>query len=620
MQPRQDNDQAFPPSVLDQVRKGTVYTPPEVVKYICEEVLRAYKRENPTVGHDGDSIKVLDMACGTGEFLLGMAIALLDVAMHSPTFPGCGRGERDVKADIVATSLFGIDIDGSAIDIARKRLSQWCTADRIAPLDEHLVSRDYFDNDPCKFGTRKFDIIVGNPPYLFKRGLQFDGLGYGAYFKDSIARMYPVTVNGKARQGGKFNTFGLFMARSLEWLRPGGIFGCIVPNTLLRATTNETVRRLLVERARILQITDMGSGVFKNMITSTIVLILQNSLPSHSPVASVEIRCKPPGSPAGKVETHHVNQSSFSKNTSCVFNIHVDSNFSSLFEAMEKDATPLGFYCKSIIEGIVTRKADGLFVNDPNIPLSKRLLRGRDIGRYRVNWQDGSYIVYDREKLHRPRPSWVHEAPVKLVCQRIGGRPFPLRVAVDTRQHYIFASTNAIILDASKVARDVELYYYFLLGILNSKLVNAFYLLNFSNNSSLTVNVGKTFLERIPVKNAPDDAVECIGTVAKLLSLMNEASILRENANHVVRFLDATVMDCLVQELYTTSPDEYALLPEVHDMIPRESIFCANSPPDLETCSALLARLNGSSSPIPRFLEAIQLNKWHRALDEIMGL
>ena len=68
--------------------------------------------------------------------------------------------------------------------------------------------------------------------------------------------------------------------------------------------------------------------------------------------------------------------------------------------------------------------------------------------------------------------------------------------ALDTNKKRTFNSVNNIILknDKYKLYESLEV-------VLNSDLINWFYANNFSNNSELTVNVSKTFLEVLPISN-----------------------------------------------------------------------------------------------------------------------
>ena len=71
----------------------------------------------------------------------------------------------------------------------------------------------------------------------------------------------------------------------------------------------------------------------------------------------------------------------------------------------------------------------------------------------------------------------------------------PLVAAIDKYKRRAFASTNSIVLKA-----EYKEYYEFFTALLNSKVINWFYANNFSNNSNLTVNISKTFLETLPIK------------------------------------------------------------------------------------------------------------------------
>ena len=87
------------------------------------------------------------------------------------------------------------------------------------------------------------------------------------------------------------------------------------------------------------------------------------------------------------------------------------------------------------------------------------------------------------------------EVKEKLLVQRITGGTKPIKVAYDNSQFYNKESINNIILKA-----DSNLSHLYLLCLLNSSLINWFYSNQFTNESTLTVNISKEYLSQIPIK------------------------------------------------------------------------------------------------------------------------
>ena len=71
----------------------------------------------------------------------------------------------------------------------------------------------------------------------------------------------------------------------------------------------------------------------------------------------------------------------------------------------------------------------------------------------------------------------------------------PLTGTIDRNQYYTFNSVNNLVL---KEEYKENLSYF--LALINSKLINWYYAIKFSNRLNLTVNISKTFLEILPVK------------------------------------------------------------------------------------------------------------------------
>ena len=161
--------------------------------------------------------------------------------------------------------------------------------------------------------------------------------------------------------------------------------------------------------------------------------------------------------------------------------------------------------------------------------------------------------MYDRDILHRARPEEVFLSDEKILIQRISGGKCPLIAAYDNEQYYTFASINNVILKTQW--KD---WYKYLTGLLNSQLLNVYYGLNFTNFSSLTVNIAGTFLEELPIVFAEKYKIQLDQLVTDLLNSKYSSS--KEAA-----IRDA--IDQCVYKIYGLTIDEKRIIDEVYTLI-----------------------------------------------------
>jgi len=242
----------------------------------------------------------------------------------------------------------------------------------------------------------------------------------------------------------------------------------------------------------------------------------------------------------------------------------VDQELADLFAKMNDNSFELGEITKEIIEGLVTRKGDNMFTSNKDDKSAKKLVRGKNIDRYELTWPTDQYIKYEPEHLHRARPLWVHEAPLKLITQRIGGGAYPLRVALDEDKHYIFASTNAILFKDDIKYEEIKYNPRYILAVLNSKLLNAYYLMNFSNRSSFTVNISKTFLGSLPIKITSEKQQQLIVFLVNLIIYLHEN---HPKEDEIIEFFDKKILDSLIFELYFRNQDDLKLFEAFSNLI-----------------------------------------------------
>jgi hypothetical protein len=107
---------------------GAWYTPPEAAEAMCRlsigpQLERLAKSDDP-----GDVLMVtsVDPACGTGVFLV--AAARLITAAYCQREFGSARPETTgaVMAEVMQSCVYGMDIDGVAVDLARFALWMEC--------------------------------------------------------------------------------------------------------------------------------------------------------------------------------------------------------------------------------------------------------------------------------------------------------------------------------------------------------------------------------------------------------------------------------------------------------------------------------------------------------------
>ena len=296
-----------------EVRKagGVYYTPAYIVDYIVRETVGGQiAGRSPAQlagGKDKPPFRVLDMACGSGSFLLGAYRCLLDHCLqwyveHKPetcaqaVYQDAGNSHWRLtiseKKRILTAHVFGVDIDAQAVEVTKLSLllkvlegetsqsvsrQQRLFHDRALPnLAENikcgnsLIGPDYFAGKlnlepedikrinpfdwkrgfPDATKAAGFDCVIGNPPYVRQETL--------ADLKEYLAAHYEA-------YDGVADLYAYFMEQGVRLLRHGGRFSFIVSSSFLRTTYGKALRRVLKEHAAVLRIVDFGGlAVFEN--------------------------------------------------------------------------------------------------------------------------------------------------------------------------------------------------------------------------------------------------------------------------------------------------------------------------------------------------------------------
>ncbi|MDR3235936.1 MAG: Eco57I restriction-modification methylase domain-containing protein, partial [Prevotellaceae bacterium] len=147
---------AYNPETKETARKqsGSFYTPREIVNYMVDESIRAYLQQ--TVGDDAADIvhvetlhatslpdptkqkiynallqiKILDPACGSGAFPMGILNRIITIMQHLP-LPST-ISIYDLKLHLIENCIFGVDIQPIAVQISKLRFFISLVCEQVA--------------------------------------------------------------------------------------------------------------------------------------------------------------------------------------------------------------------------------------------------------------------------------------------------------------------------------------------------------------------------------------------------------------------------------------------------------------------------------------------------------
>ncbi len=404
---------------------------------------------------------------------------------------------------------------GLPLDSAEK-LAKW------DPYDQN-ASSSFFDPKWMFDIKEGFDIVIGNPPYVFTRDVEFDG-NFKKYIEDEYFSKMIRGKKSKSNQSGKINLFAIFIVKGLFESSENGYLTYIIPNNILRTTTYDVVRRYLLENSHIEQIVDLGSGVFDNVTASTVVLGLSKKATTAKTKVITEINSIEKYDFSTKV----FDQSQFLENVSFSFNIYMDEHSLEISKLIASNKKLLESFCIDNIEGIVAHKH---LIFDSEGTNRVPLIEGKDIKRYSIR-KPSNFLLWNTKEIHRTRPDYLWESNKKIIIQRISGGTKPLVCAVDLNKYKSFASTNNLILKDK-----YKNHYYFFAALINSDVLNWYYANNFSNNSTLTVNISKTYMDQLPISEFSSD-----------VSLMSEILHYAQEHSHFVLF--SKIINGIIFNLY----------------------------------------------------------------------
>ena len=242
-------------------------------------------------------LQIADIACGSGAFLLQLFQLLQDTLIDYlqknakqeliQTSINTYKLPFEAKRSLLTRCIYGVDKDFNAVESCKfgllLKLLEGEDVDSLSRFHPILPSLDeniFYGNsllssadvpekekesiNPFDFAERRFDYIIGNPPYMKTEDIK--------NLTPVEHKLYPKHFKSAYKQ---YDKYFLFIERALQLLKEDGKLGYIVPSKFMKVGAAQELRRIIADGGYLQSILSFGAfQVFSDKSTYTCILVM----------------------------------------------------------------------------------------------------------------------------------------------------------------------------------------------------------------------------------------------------------------------------------------------------------------------------------------------------------
>ena len=498
------------------------------------------------------NLTVCDPSCGSGAFLITYANTMVDILMQ------LGEKKDEVFFKVLENT-HGYDINENAIKLCRLKLFKWFFERNLNHIKLTSTFKLMENNIQVKDSItqpiyQKFNIIIGNPPY-----------------GNILSESQKITLE----QQGIFHKdmYCAFILKALEW--SNGIIGFLVPKSFLIRQSYIDFRALLLEKANLIKIYDIGPNIFKKATNEVQIVIYEKentknkNLEVYNPSGMKILTyrnqkfdtlkfCKNPQCPlydrSKKVYVYSFND----RCPSCGFKnqpinrirIKIDNSMLLILDKIEKTGN-LNYLNVQDFPKLIRGEEDrGLAavrdILEYNLSESCIFLNAKnDLMRYRFQ-KSKSFDIGKINPRKLKGENYEYYTNPKLLIKH--NNTFP--VAVFTEEDICFTSSIYSLLHKNKN----ELKY--LCALLNSSLIKFYCIYGINNQINTTINLNQYMIRHLPIPVIDNETKSNLASkVDSLITLYDHPE---QNEQLIVEILEE--IDKIIFQIYLITKQEISLI------------------------------------------------------------
>lgn len=474
----------------EATKQGVYYTRLSVVSLVLDEVM------------DGLTGKetVLDLTCGSGVFL----VEALRRLVHLKS--GGAAPSRELIRSTLYEQVYGVDISEAAVRVAAFSLylaaleldpdPQPPQALKFKPLiGKTLVVGDARDveNTPdgqaaltTRAGLKKFDVIVGNPPWSFK-----GQVGTAARRRSGGAGV-PLQPRGESLD---------FLLRALDFAHETTRLGMILSATpfFSRSQTGLAASRHVIQLlspVTLVNLSNLSTWLFPEAKMPAVALFARHRPQRADQITVVQI----PWSPAGaQSHTFEISPSDIIKLSFAEWKRQPELLKAAvcgrrrdllLLDRLTSTNATLGDRLEAFDAKLSVGLKFGDRSGDADSLRGLPLLRAGDLRPFSI---PADLPLFDAGRAERPRERKIYQAPLLLVKEFLRGGPRPVAAVADRDIVFTDAYFGAALLPAQREAAHL------LAAILSSALASWFFIMTASGFGLWMRRLLRQDVARIPI-------------------------------------------------------------------------------------------------------------------------
>ena len=225
-----------------------IFTPLEIVKYMLDTI--GYK--NNIIGKT-----VLENSCGDGNFLIEITQRFIRCCIRKK------YSKKEIKKGL-ERDIYGYELDSRHFKKCLENLDSLACEYGIHDVEWKIYNKDYLK----EMNNKKFDFIIGNPPYISYADLDLETR---VYIKDKFSSC----------KEGKPDYYYAFIEQSLNFLNETGVLAYLIPNNIFKNRFGERIRNIMKDS--LMEVIDYDNlKMFEGKLTTSSVIICSKAKKKRS--------------------------------------------------------------------------------------------------------------------------------------------------------------------------------------------------------------------------------------------------------------------------------------------------------------------------------------------------